>query len=47
MEVKFKPKFWKDINKLKDDAEVVAAIGKVITQIERQKISNRLATLKN
>ena len=41
MEVKFKPKFWRDLHKLKNEKEVVAAFGKILKQIEKaERIDN-------
>jgi len=46
MVVRFKPKFWKDINKVKRDREVVAALGKIIKQVEKTKTTDEIANVK-
>ena len=34
MQSRFKPKFWRDINKVKDDKELMAALYRVFTNVE-------------
>jgi len=46
MVVRFKPRFWKDIIKLKNDAEVITATGKVITQVEKAENISQIDNLK-
>ncbi|MBW8051795.1 MAG: hypothetical protein FVQ77_15955 [Cytophagales bacterium] len=46
MVVRFKPKFWKDINKVKRDGEIVEALGKIIKQVEQAKITDETANFK-
>ena len=35
MQIKFKPKYWKDINRVKNDREIMAALHKVFTHVEK------------
>ena len=35
MQFEFKPKFWKDIIRLKNDKEVMSALDKVFTNVEK------------
>jgi hypothetical protein len=44
MQIKFKPKFWKDINRLKNDKEVMSALDKVFTNVEK---ANHLDEINN
>jgi len=46
MVVRFKPKFWRDINKVKKEREVVATLGKIIKQTEKSKTTHEIANFK-
>ena len=44
MQFKFKPKFWKDIVRYKNDGEIMSAINKVFTNVEK---ANRIDEINN
>ena len=44
MRVKFKPKFWKDINREKNDKELMSALYKVFSNVEK---AETLAAINN
>jgi len=46
METRFKPKFWKDIQKVKNDKEVVIALSKIFLQVENSKDINEINNIK-
>jgi len=46
METKFKPKFWRDIQKVKSDKEVVTALAKVFRQVENANNINEISNIK-
>lgn len=46
MEIRFKPKFWRDIQKVKNDKEVVTALAKVFHQVENAKNINEINNIK-
>lgn len=45
MELRFKPRFWKDINKVKNDKEVVTALGKIFNQVEKAKKTDEITNI--
>ena len=46
METKFKPKFWRDIQKVKNDKEVVTALAKIFRQVENANNINEISSIK-
>ncbi len=46
MEVRFKPRFHKDIERLKNDPEALTALAKVIQQVEKAASTKDIANLK-
>ena len=46
MEIRFKPKFWKDIQKVKNDKEVVTALDKVFSNVEKAKTIQEINNIK-
>ena len=46
MEVKFKPKFWRDLNKLKNEMKVVDAFSKILQQVEKAKNIDEINNIK-
>lgn len=46
MQFKFKPKFWKDITPLKNEREIMAALYKVFTNIEKAKRIDEINNIK-
>ena len=43
---KFKPKFWKDITRLKDDREIMMALHKIFLNVEKAKSINEINNIK-
>ena len=46
MDVKFKPKFWSDIKKLKRNGEVLTLLGKIIRQAEKAASVDEISNFK-
>jgi mRNA-degrading endonuclease RelE of RelBE toxin-antitoxin system len=46
MQLRYKPKFWKDLNKLKKEKEVLIALGKIITQVEKAQTTEGISNIK-
>lgn len=46
MEVEFKPKFWRDLNKLKNEKDVIAAFGKILNNVEKAKTIEDISSIK-
>lgn len=46
MQIKFKPKFWKDINRVKNDKQIMAALYKVFTHVEKANGVNEINNIK-
>jgi mRNA interferase RelE/StbE len=46
MQSRFKPKFWKDINKVKKDKQLMSALYKVFTNVENAENVNEINNIK-
>ena len=46
MEVKFKPRFWKDLQKLKGDRQLMAAVDKVFKNVDAAKQTEDINNIK-
>lgn len=46
MDVKFKPRFLKDLSPLKSDKELIFSLGKIIQQIEKARNISEIGNLK-
>ncbi|CAN5228245.1 hypothetical protein BH09BAC5_BH09BAC5_01450 [soil metagenome] len=46
MELKFKPKFWKDIQKLKGDRQVMSSLDKIFQNVEKAKTIDEINNIK-
>ena len=44
---KFKPKFWKDINKVKNDKEVMSSLYKILTNVEKAESEAEINNIKS
>ncbi len=46
MDLKFKPKFWKDINKEKNDKELMSALDKIFLNVEKAESVSKINNIK-
>ena len=46
MQSRFKPKFWKDINKVKNDKELMSALYKIFMNVEKAESQNKINHIK-
>ena len=47
MELKFKPKFWRDINREKKDKELMSALDRIFTNVGRAASVNEINNIKS
>ncbi|MBI3502929.1 MAG: hypothetical protein HY063_14150 [Bacteroidetes bacterium] len=46
MQSRFKPKFWKDINRVKNDREIMSALYKIFTNVENAESADEINNIK-
>ena len=46
MVLRFKPKFWKDIQKLKNDRQIMSALDKIFTNVEKADSTDAINNIK-